>query len=96
MLTDLQMKELRVLAKGILEQEKWEVLPWSDALNGAYAIRPTEMEIDEEAEILRLKATRIMAGHSTEKEYSNPKEHVRMIYLESANSFNIYASKPDS
>lgn len=91
MFNKIQKKEFLCLAKTILESEKWSALPWDDAWRGAYPLLATDTEIQEEASQLELKASRIMSGGSLENEYSDAKEHIRMIFLESATSFNIYA-----
>ena len=96
MFNKVQKKEMQRLAKSIIESEKWDALPWLDAWNGAYPLRPTKAEVKSEARVLEQKAARIITGASLEKEYSDIKEHIRMINLESAETFSIYALRRDS
>jgi hypothetical protein len=91
MFNEIQRSEIRCLAKEIVASENWNDLPWNDAWNGAYPIRPSNEEIEHEARELEIKAGRIISEGSLIHEYGDVKEHIRMISLESAKSFNIYA-----
>ncbi|GAB5407437.1 MAG: hypothetical protein Aurels2KO_56680 [Aureliella sp.] len=96
MFNKLQKSELMRLAGNILELEKWDALPWSDAWNGAYPLRATKAETITEAVALECKAARIITRESLEGEYSSSREYMRMITLESAETFNLYDFNRDS
>ena len=90
MFNDNQKSEIRHLAEEILVSRKWDALPWSDAWAGVYPVCPSNEEIEREAQALEIKATRIISGGPIQQEYGDLAEHIRMISLESARSFNIY------
>ena len=89
-MTPEQDAEIREMARRILESRCWGELPWPDAWNGAYPLRPSEQEIITESEALKAKVLRIMSGGSLEYEYRCNAEHIRMIYLEAAKTFNVH------
>jgi hypothetical protein len=93
MLTQAQKEELRRFAEFIVEQRNWNLLPWADALSGAYPLKPTAAEIEIEFDQLSQKAVRIMSGGSLACEYDNIDDHARMILLESAKTFQLYAKQ---
>ncbi|MBB5188321.1 hypothetical protein HNQ57_002600 [Zhongshania antarctica] len=93
MLTQAQKEELRRFAEFIVEQQNWHLLPWSDALSGAYPLRPTAEEVEMEFDQLSQKAVRIMSGGSLAYEYDNIDDHARMILLESAKTFRLYSQQ---
>ena len=96
MFNDHQINELRSIAVSILQSRLWDELPWSDAWSGAYPLKPCESDIEQELAILQEKALRIMQGGALEDEYLNEVEHVRMIYLESAETFSLYRTSESS
>jgi hypothetical protein len=93
MLTQAQKGELRRFAEFIVEQRNWNLLPWADALSGAYPLRPTAEEIEIEFDRLYQKAVHIMSGGSLVCEYDDIDDHARMILLESAKTFQLYAKQ---
>lgn len=93
MFNNLQIKELRSIAASIVQSRLWNELPWSDALSGAYPLKPCNSDIEMELALLQEKVTRILQGGALEDEYRNEDEHVRMIYLESALTFSLYRTK---
>lgn len=93
MLTQAQKEELRRFAEFIVEQRNWDLLPWADAWSGAYPLKPTDEEIEIEFHQLSQKAVRIMSGGSLACEYEDIDDHARMILLESARTFQLYAKQ---
>lgn len=89
-LTSEQLSELREMAKEIMIDRGWDKLPWEAAWEGVYPDPPSELEIEAEFQILKSKLIRIISKRPLIDEYSNFVEHGRMIYLESAKSFNLY------
>jgi hypothetical protein len=92
MFTQIQQAELRELASSIVELRNWDLLPWADAWNGTYSLKPTSAQIELEFGRLSKKASRIMGGGSLEFEYSNVEERLRMASLELAMTFELYNS----
>tara|TARA_R110001592_G_scaffold112965_3_gene311600 strand:+ start:3795 stop:4076 length:282 start_codon:yes stop_codon:yes gene_type:complete len=93
MLVQSQKEELRRFAEFIVEQRNWDLLPWADALSGAYPLKPTAEEIEIEFDQLSQKAVRIMSGGSLACEYDEIDDHARMLLLESAKTFQLYAKQ---
>jgi hypothetical protein len=62
-------------------------------LSGAYPLKPTAEEIEIEFDQLSQKAVRIMSGGSLSCEYDDIDDHARMILLESAKTFQLYAKQ---
>ena len=91
-----QKREIRRLARDILLSESWDRLPWGDAWNGAYPLRPTAAQVGREARLLERKAARVISGGSLACEYTDTREHIRMASLESARTFSIYAFHRDA
>lgn len=91
MFTDIQKQEMLGFAEEIVSSAKWNALPWKDALNSAYPLRPSSEEIEREAKALELKASRIIARGLVAEDYADITEHTRMIYLEAATTFNIFS-----
>ena len=89
-MTSEQDAEIREMARLILESRCWDELFWPDAWNGVYPLRPSEQEVVVESEALKAKVLRIMSGGALENEYSNTAEHIRMLYLEAAKTFNVH------
>lgn len=96
MFNNLQINELRCIATSIVQWRRWNELPWSDALSGAYPLKPCNSDIEMELALLQEKVTRILQGGALEDEYRNEDEHVRMIYLESALTFSLYRINENS
>ena len=96
MFSKLQTSELREMAISITDSRKWDELPWCDAWNGTYPIRPSDSEVEREFSLLQKKATRIIGGGTLESEYLTMDEHCRMIYLESAQTFSLYRANESS
>jgi len=96
MFTDIQKAEIRDIARELIQDRKWEELPWKDAWNGAYAIRPTKYEIEVEATILEEKAIKIITEDLSGEPYPYVKDLIRVMSLESAKTFNLYEHKWNS
>ncbi|MEH6629132.1 MAG: hypothetical protein V7739_22085 [Motiliproteus sp.] len=89
MFNEHQQCELKRMAESILESRSWDELPWQDAWLGSYPEKPTDQDVVAEYRVLCEKAARIINGADLEAEYGTLQEHVRMIYLETAKSFQL-------
>ena len=53
MFNNLQIKKLRCIAVSIVQSRRWNELPWSDALGGAYPLKPCNSDIEMELALLQ-------------------------------------------
>jgi hypothetical protein len=59
-----QLDEIREIATFIIEQRHWDNLPWVYAWDGAFPLKPTSQEIEDEFNILKIKVSRILESNS--------------------------------
>lgn len=90
MLNQDQLNEIREIATFIIKQRLWDNLPWDYASDGAFPLKPTSQEIEDEFNILKIKVSRILESNSIDREYDNKIEHLRMLFLENASTFNVF------
>lgn len=87
--TQAQLDELSQIAEDILIDNAWDALPWDDAWRGIYPEKPQAADIEKEREILKEKVLRIWSTGSIENENESLREHITMLRLEDAKTFNL-------
>lgn len=59
----MTLAQIRAASFRLVQGRHWEALPWKDALNGTYPLRPTEVEVDAVyEEMLAMAQEAIAAG----------------------------------
>lgn len=87
--TNEQKAELKSAATWLVRSRKWRELSWDAAWSGVYPETPSELEIDEEYEILVAKALRIIEYGLSASETKNLEEQARTIALEFCEKIKI-------
>lgn len=89
-LNDKQNEELRLIASELVDSRKWDELPWEKAWAGSYPEKLTTTEIENELILLKQKIYRIQQSGLSDFDFSTTDEHVRTLYLDSSEYFNLY------
>jgi hypothetical protein len=80
---ETQLTEIKEMAVRLVKARHLDNLPWEDAWNGTYPLRPSESEIAAEiAQLIEIASG--ARGYTTE-------EYLRVLHLESAESFSMFA-----